>query len=112
MKLNLTKKKELFWGALRHDLNISDALAQLFELHGMIHRHQCGTHVLKELGTSIGLFYSKKIAIPDAIQTKAQARWNAKKAKDFKTADALRADIENSGFLIEDTATGFRVRSK
>ena len=42
----------------------------------------------------------------------AQARWDAKKAKDFQTADALRSDIESAGFLVEDTPEGFRVRMK
>lgn len=103
-------KKELFWKALMNDLNISEALAQLFDLHGMIHSHQCGTKLLKELGGAIGLFYKDKSDIPHNIQSMAQARWDAKKAKDFQTADSLRSDIEAAGFLVEDTQDGFRVR--
>jgi len=104
------EKKELFWNALMNDLNISEALAQLFELHGMIHNHQCGTKLLKELGGSIGLFYKDKSDIPQDIQSMAQARWDAKKSKDFQTADALRSEIEAAGYLVEDTPEGFRVR--
>ena len=95
-----------------NDLNISEALAQLFDLHGLIHEHQCGTALLKELGTAIGLFYKEKADIPQSIYDKAQARWDAKKSKDFQTADALRSDIESAGFLVEDTPEGFRVRVK
>ena len=106
------QKKEAFWAALRQDLNISEALSQLFQLHGLIHEHQCGTDVLFELGQAIGLFYQKKSEIPDQIKTMAQARWDAKKTKDFKTADALRSEIEANGYLVEDTADGFRVRAQ
>ena len=106
------EKKDHFWQALMNDLNISEALAQLFDLHGLIHEHQCGTALLKELGTAIGLFYKEKADIPQSIYDKAQARWDAKKSKDFQTADALRSDIESAGFLVEDTPEGFRVRVK
>jgi cysteinyl-tRNA synthetase len=34
----------------------------------------------------------------------------ARKAKDFKRADALRDDLKNKGWLIEDTAKGARLK--
>ena len=49
--------KNRFWAALYNDLNISEAIAELFECHKLIHAHQCGTQVLNELGRAIGLFY-------------------------------------------------------
>ncbi len=112
LQAQFNQKKEAFWHALQQDLNISEALSQLFQLHSLIHEHQCGTALLLELGQAIGLFNHEKKAIPDQIQTLAQARWDAKKARDFKTADSLRAEIESSGYLVEDSADGFRVRKK
>ena len=82
----------------------------MFQLHRLIHEHQCGTHILQELGSAIGLFYSEKIDIPADITAMAQARWDAKKAKDYETADSLRNQIESKGYVVEDTADGFRVR--
>ena len=34
----------------------------------------------------------------------------ARQAQDFKTADRLREEIENQGYLVDDTPAGPRVR--
>ena len=101
-----------FWAALYNDLNISEAIAELFECHKLIHAHQCGTQVLSELGRAIGLFYIDTNALPAEIEALAQSRWDAKKARDFALADQLRDQIQTQGFLVEDTPGGFRVRAK
>jgi cysteinyl-tRNA synthetase len=101
-----------FWAALYNDLNISEALAHLFELHGLIHAHQCGTQLLYELGRAIGLFNHHSSSIPDHILQLADQRWAAKKDKNYAAADDLRRQIETDGFLVEDTPNGCRVRSK
>ena len=102
--------KNRFWAALYNDLNISEAIAELFECHKLIHAHQCGTEVLSELGRAIGLFYIDTNTIPAEIEALAQSRWEAKKARDFALADQLRNEIQSKGFLVEDTPDGFRVR--
>ena len=105
--------KVAFWEALYHDLNISEALAELFAIHKLIHKHNCGTEILKELGQAIGLFLSNTQSdIPDNIQQLAQQRWDAKKAKNYELADQLRHQIQESGYVLDDTAEGFRVRVK
>ncbi len=103
--------KTLFWQALYNDLNVSDAISKLFELHRLIHEHQCGTNMLLELGQSIGLFYKQSSTIPAHIESMAKDRWEAKKAKDFQTADQLRIEIESAGFIVEDKPDGYRVRT-
>ena len=56
-------------GSIYNDLNISEAIAELFECHKLIHAHQCGTQVLNELGRAIGLFYiDAKNHIPSEIE--------------------------------------------
>lgn len=102
--------KQDFWHALNNDLNVSAAISKLFELTALIHQHQCGTSLLRELGQSIGLFYKKNNEVPPEIESMANARWKAKKEKDFKTADALRLQIESAGFIVEDKSDGYRVR--
>ena len=106
-----TLLEDQFWAALYNDLNISEAIAQLFELLKLIHAHQCGTQLLRALGQAIGLFYIESKAIPSDIEAMAQARWEAKKAKDYQTADTLRNQIESKGYVVEDVADGFRVRT-
>lgn len=103
--------KTRFWGALSHDLNASEAISHLFELHGLIHEYQCGTALLHELGAAIGLFYKNNSEIPQDIQSMAEARWTAKKAKNFQAADELRSQIEMAGYVVEDKPDGYRVRT-
>lgn len=46
-------------------------------------------------------------AIPDNVLRLAQERWEAKQARDFVRADALRADITAAGWLMKDRKDGF-----
>ena len=103
--------RDQFWAALYNDLNTSEAISYLFELHGLIHEHQCGTTLLHELGSAIGLFYNDNTGVPQHIEGLAKARWKAKKEKNFQTADDLRSQIETAGFVVEDTPDGYRVRA-
>ncbi|TSC83444.1 MAG: cysteinyl-tRNA synthetase [Parcubacteria group bacterium Gr01-1014_17] len=48
--------------------------------------------------------------IPDEIQKLAGAREDARRAKDFKTSDALRVQIEQKGFTVSDTNDGSIIR--
>ena len=48
--------------------------------------------------------------IPKEIMEKAQKRWEAKKNKDWATADTLRKEIKDSGFEIEDLANEYKIK--
>ncbi len=48
--------------------------------------------------------------IPEEIMEKAQKRWEAKKNKDWATADTLRKEIKDSGFEIEDLANEYKIK--
>ena len=48
--------------------------------------------------------------IPQEILDLAQARFEAKKAKDYAKADELRNKISEAGFVIEDRADGFNIK--
>ncbi len=54
----------------------------------------------------------KEESVPAEIQALVDAREQARKAKDWKKADALRAEIEIRGFEVDDTAEGPRIISK
>jgi len=44
--------------------------------------------------------------IPNEIINLVNLRTNAKKEKDFKKADEIRAEIEKLGYILKDTAKG------
>ena len=49
-------------------------------------------------------------AIPDDIAALATERDAARAAKDWARADAIRAELEGAGYVVEDTAAGTQVR--
>lgn len=54
----------------------------------------------------------KEDVIPAEIQVLAEAREEARKAKEWDKADALRDEIENRGYTVADTPDGIKISSK
>ena len=48
--------------------------------------------------------------IPDSVLEMARARDDARAAKDYQAADLLRTELEQAGYVVEDTAAGTVVR--
>ena len=46
---------------------------------------------------------------PPEIQALAQRRWEAKQAKDWPAADALRDEIKAAGWIVKDAKDGFEL---
>jgi cysteinyl-tRNA synthetase len=63
-----------------------------------------------EILTAIGLELKTGDDVPAEIAAQADALDGARKAKDFAAADAIRADLQGSGWLVETTKDGTRVR--
>jgi cysteinyl-tRNA synthetase len=51
-----------------------------------------------------------EVEVPADISALLEARQAARKAKDFKRADALRDELKAKGWVIEDTPKGARVK--
>lgn len=49
----------------------------------------------------------EQLAIPDDVQQLAQQRWEAKQARNFTEADALRAEIASAGWVMKDRKDGW-----
>ncbi|MBI4971992.1 MAG: cysteine--tRNA ligase, partial [Candidatus Omnitrophica bacterium] len=49
---------------------------------------------------------------PAEIQKLAEEREQARKTKDFKRADEIRAVIAEKGYVFEDTKQGLRIKKK
>ena len=54
----------------------------------------------------------ESVAAPVEIQQLAQQRLEAKKSRDFATADSLRNQIDASGWAVMDTPNGFKLIKK
>jgi cysteinyl-tRNA synthetase len=112
------------WETLLNDLNVPGALGGIFGLLNKIKptaisaeeatTARNGLHfMLKALGILLPPVQEEAATdVPEDIQSLAQQRWNAKQAKDWATADSLRKQLEDAGWLIKDSKEGFTVIPK
>jgi len=113
-----------FRAALFDDLNISSALAALFdflrEMNRLLDTSQLTSAdiqlALKTLETMDSVLAvcvpDESEGVPADIQALADERQAARKAKDFARADALRQQISDLGWTVEDTPKGPRCHRK
>ena len=111
--------KEKFCAAMDDDLNTPDALAALFDFVREINTlaPESGKAALEtaaktfdELTNVLGILYNrKKDEIPAGILALVEERAAAKKAKDWPRADAIRAELTQKGYVVEDTPKGPKV---
>jgi len=119
-----TKALAAFQTAIEDDLNISAALAALFDLVREGNRlldagglagaaARAGLEALARMDTVLAVLAPDDAEqVPEAILTLAAERQAARKAKDFARADRIRDQLAAAGWVIEDTAKGPRVRRK
>lgn len=122
----LLDQKDLeFRKALSDDLNISVALATLFDLvrevNHLSDRGQVGKEgallvlqLLKSWDLVLGLlpWEKKTIVFSEECEILLQEREEARKKRDFARSDQLRKEIEAKGFMIEDTPNGARLKKR
>ncbi len=110
-----------FAEALDDDLNISAALAAVFDFlrdaNILIDNNTLSAAgaanalaLLDRLDTVAGLLGDAADSVPVEIQALATSRQEARRAKDFKRSDALRDELAGLGWLVEDTPGGPRVK--
>lgn len=110
--------KEQFITAMDDDLNTADGIAAVFELVKDINTDILDKEVSKsvceaaaglfdELCDVLGILYNRKSNDLDAeIEALIQQRQEAKKNKDFATADKIRDDLKSRGIILKDTRQG------
>ena len=54
----------------------------------------------------------ESVVAPENITKLAQQRFEAKKSRDFATADKLRNEIDGAGWTVMDTPDGFKLVKK
>jgi cysteinyl-tRNA synthetase len=110
-----------FSDALDDDLNVSAAWAAVFDWVREINRRTAaGTLTTSEAATAfatwanfnrvLGLELRYSDNLPEEIIALAEARTAAKKARDFKRADAIRSELKAKGWVIEDTPKGVKLK--
>jgi cysteinyl-tRNA synthetase len=117
-----------FEAAMDDDFNTPQAIAALFDMASMLHAYRAalergerpvgpfllGANELLTLGRVLGLLGSRRDAggpppeIRERIERVVRARDEARGRRDWKTADALRADLAALGATTEDTPQGTR----
>lgn len=114
-----------FGEAMDDDLNVSVALAVLFdfvrEVNVLLDSGVVSTSEADEVVAVMERFDSVlgvvgKVEVEEALPKEAAEllarREEARKAKDWATADALRAQLNELGVIVEDTSQGVRWRLK
>ncbi|MCG2660767.1 MAG: cysteine--tRNA ligase [Kiritimatiellae bacterium] len=110
-----------FTRALDDDLNISLALAALFDfVHEGNKRLDEGAlspaeaaqalDTLAHIDGVLGVRPGDTLIPPAAVVQLAQARLQARQRKDWAEADRLRREVEAQGWIIQDAPDGFRVK--
>jgi cysteinyl-tRNA synthetase len=112
---------EGFGAALDDDLNISAALAALFDLVRDVNRRiearslssaDAATVLacLRELDTVLGVLPDPVIDVDPAVQALLDERVAARAARDWAGSDRLRDELAALGIIVEDTRDGQRWR--
>ena len=110
-----------FSAALDDDLNISGAWGAIFEWVRDTNRKlaenamdpaaaAAALATWDKLDSVLGVGAAKEVEVPADILALVEARQAARKARDFKRADAIRDELKAKGWVIEDTPKGARAK--
>ena len=116
LKEKAAEARTKFCTAMDDDLNTPDALAAVFDLVKEINTLSAASSkaaletaaaAFDEITGVLGLLYNrKKDEVPAEVTALVEKRAAAKKAKDWATADAIRAQLTELGWAVKDTAQG------
>jgi cysteinyl-tRNA synthetase len=113
----------LFGEAMDDDFNSARAIGHLFDLAREINRGydegnerdaRLAARALYGLGQILGLFWRPPAgeSWPSEVLELVDAREQARKARDWKQADALRARLLDQGVLVEDSPQGPKLKRR
>ncbi len=113
--------RERFKSGLDDDLNVSDALAGVFELVRELNRRvsdrslsttdaRAAAASIRELDRVLAVAQEDESALPEPATRLLEERVAARAARDWATSDRLRDELLGYGVVVEDTRDGQRWR--
>ena len=120
IKSILSPRQTQFDEAMEDDLNSADAIAAVFELVRDININviennaskaavEYAAELFDALTGVLGLVYNRKNeSLDDEIEKLIAERNEARKNKDWATADRIRDDLKAQGIVLEDTSQGVK----
>ncbi len=118
VKDNVDSFRDKFITVMDDDLNTADGVSVIFELVRYINMSILDKAVSKadceavstlfdELCDVLGILYNRKTNdIDDEIEEMINKRQEARKNKDWATADAIRDELKTKGIILKDTPQG------
>lgn len=107
----VVKTKAAFVEAMDNDLEVSSALAVLFNFVSEVNKlnpskssAKKALKLLKEFDSVFGFVLPPKLDVPEEVLELVKQREFARKNKDWTESDKLRARIKELGFLVEDSS--------
>jgi cysteinyl-tRNA synthetase len=121
MLAEIVEAEEKFKAAMDDDLSTPGAIAAVFDFVGKANFAMNGKAMSRDGAKKVkatmlkfdkvlGLLRQGKEKAPKEVREMAEEREEARKRKDFKKADEIRNSIKGTGWIIEDTADGYRLR--
>jgi cysteinyl-tRNA synthetase len=113
-----------FEASMDDDLNISAALGAVFTFMREINRRMdkglitppdanAASKLMKRFDRVLGLIGPiGGENVPDRVAELVKARTEARKNKDFESADRIRDELHDMGYVVEDTPEGPRVKKR
>jgi len=111
-------RRDQFINSMDDDLNTADALSAVFDLvkdintkilDKKVSKNVCesAANVFDELCNVLGILYNRKTNDLDSdIEKLIEQRQEARKNKDWATADKIRDDLKAKGIILKDTPNG------
>jgi cysteinyl-tRNA synthetase len=117
----LTKLRQMFMDAMDENLNTPKAISVFHNLSKEINKYlekgknrhaiKEAVNLFNEFAEVLGLrFKEEKTEISNEIEKLIEQREQARRAKDWKTADEIRVKLKEMGIVIEDTEKGIRYK--
>ncbi len=111
----IDKARKEFEDAMDTDLDISGALAALFNLVRNVNKIKFSitdANIIKdlivEINSVLGLVELEREELSEELKGLIDEREKARAKKDFDTADKIRDELKEKGIVLEDTSEGVR----